>query len=97
LTGQSKNRLNRKSLSNRIEMRFAALRRETEVITPPASLATLGIREGTSVYDPGQVGRRSSPNRHTRQFLPGELLINGMEILRICRVSFSEWAASRLN
>ena len=79
-------------------MRFAAVRRETEVIKACGQLlATLGIREGTSVYDPGQVWRRSSPNRHTRQFLPGELLINEMEILRICRVSFSEWAANKLN
>ena len=38
-------------------MRFAAVRRETEVITACGQLlATLGIREGTSVYDPGWVG-----------------------------------------
>jgi hypothetical protein len=98
LTGQSKNRLNRKSLSDKIEMRFAAVRAKPESSRPAASCSCdFGIREGASVYDPGQVWRRSSPNRHTRQFLPGELLINEMEILRICRVSFSESAANKLN
>jgi hypothetical protein len=74
-------------LSNEIEQFFTPGVRDPQFALPCSILiANFGFEMALEFDDSGVVLVRKSPNHCTRQFLPGGLLINGMEILRDCRV-----------
>ena len=62
---------------------IAALLRAIGFANPPAEIAAK-IGEFSLRDDRG---RARVPHRRTRQYLPGGLLINALEILRVCRVA----------
>jgi hypothetical protein len=97
LTGQSKNRLNRNRYRTGLDGASHLCRDPKSSPLAAAPDAASGFEAGPTPPIQGGFGTEVLRTRHTRQFLPGELLINGMEILRICRVSFSEWTAGKLN